>query len=261
MARSPIASGESPSPALAVLHACIRQDCAALARAALDHELRHFLRSHASLRTAAGERALVRNGFLPARRLRTVVGDIAVQVPRLRDRRRAGLRFHSALLYPYLRRARQEPGLPACYLEAWRHGDGRALLQALFGPHALDLPPSLLQTILTGWEDEFRRFRTEALLPQDQLYWWGNVFREDGADRFLFLVGLNLQGRRQLLAVQPCGDSRDADWDRLFAGLRQRGLHDCARLACAPATSGFWTGATRHFPALLPAESGVLLVD
>jgi putative transposase len=64
-----------------------------------------FLARYADRRDAQGRHAVVRNGSLLEREVHTGVGAVRVKVPRVRDRSGTGLRFHSALLPPYLRRS------------------------------------------------------------------------------------------------------------------------------------------------------------
>ena len=49
---------------------------------------------------------VVRNGYLPERTMTTGVGEVEIQVPKVRDRSGSGIKFTSALLPPYLKRAR-----------------------------------------------------------------------------------------------------------------------------------------------------------
>ena len=48
---------------------------------------------------------MIPNGSLPEREVHAGVCAVRVKVPRVRDRSGTGLRFHSALLPPYLRRS------------------------------------------------------------------------------------------------------------------------------------------------------------
>jgi hypothetical protein len=43
---------------------------------------------------------VVRNGYLPRRTVQTGIGEVEVQVPKVRDRSGGGVRFHSSLLPP-----------------------------------------------------------------------------------------------------------------------------------------------------------------
>ena len=49
---------------------------------------------------------MVRNGSLPEREVHTGVGAVRVKVPRVRDRSGSGIRFHSAILPPYIRQSK-----------------------------------------------------------------------------------------------------------------------------------------------------------
>ena len=78
-----------------------------LAQAA-EAEVETFLEGHGSLINEAGQRRVVRNGYLPERDIQTGIG--AVSVRRVRDRGAGmggpAIRFTSAILPPYLRRTR-----------------------------------------------------------------------------------------------------------------------------------------------------------
>ncbi len=100
-----------------------------------------FVEGHADLTDEAGRRRIVRHGYLPERAIQTGIGPVAVRCPRARDRG-AGeaeprIRFTSAILPPYLRRARSiEELLPWLYLKGISTGDFSEALAALLGPEA-----------------------------------------------------------------------------------------------------------------------------
>ena len=48
---------------------------------------------------------MVRNGYLPEREVNTGIGTVRVKVPRVRNRSGRGIRFHSAILPPYMRQS------------------------------------------------------------------------------------------------------------------------------------------------------------
>lgn len=52
----------------------------------------------------AAAAAVSRNGYLPERAIQTELGDIAVKVPKVRDRPGSGIKFNSRLIPPYLKR-------------------------------------------------------------------------------------------------------------------------------------------------------------
>jgi putative transposase len=84
----------------------LRQGAQRLLAQAIEVEGALLLAQYAHRHDAAGRQAIVRNGSLPAREVQTGIGAVRVKVPRVRDRRGAGRRFHSALLPPSIRRSK-----------------------------------------------------------------------------------------------------------------------------------------------------------
>ncbi len=81
-----------------------------------------------------GRRAVVRNGYQPERTLFTGVGEVAVKIPKTRDRSGAGMGFRSVLVSPYLKKTRRvEEVLPCLYQAGISTNDFPAALEALFG--------------------------------------------------------------------------------------------------------------------------------
>jgi len=82
-----------------------------------------FLARYADRQDAQGRHAVVRNGSLPEREVHTSIGAVRVMVPRVQDRSGTGLRFHSALLPPYVRRSQSLAALlPWLYLKGLSTG-------------------------------------------------------------------------------------------------------------------------------------------
>ncbi|BCB09181.1 hypothetical protein HHSLTHF2_30710 [Vreelandella venusta] len=79
---------------------------------------------------------MVRNGYLPERTVQTGIGDVSVQVPKVRDRSGGGARFNSSLLPPYLKRYSIEELIPWLYLKGISTGDYQEALAALLGDQA-----------------------------------------------------------------------------------------------------------------------------
>lgn len=80
------------------LHELIRQGARDLIAKAVESELQGLLNQYADVSTPDGRQAVVRNGHLPKRTIQTGVGDVDVQVPKVRDRSGSGIRFNSQLL-------------------------------------------------------------------------------------------------------------------------------------------------------------------
>ena len=102
----------------------LRQGAQRLLGQAIEAEVAVLLAQYADRRDAQGHHAGVRNGYLPEREVHTGIGAVRVKVPRVRDRSGTGIRFHSALLPPYIRRSNSlEALLPWLYLKGISTGD------------------------------------------------------------------------------------------------------------------------------------------
>ena len=122
------------------LHDLIRQGARDLIARAVESELQCLLSQHAGVLTPEGCQAVVRNGHLPKRTIQTGVGDVEVQVPKVRDRSGSGIRFNSQLLPPYLKRAQSlDELIPWLYLRGVSSGDFQEALGALVGEQARGL--------------------------------------------------------------------------------------------------------------------------
>jgi len=118
----------------------VRQGARQIITQAVEAELTEFLDQHQALRTESGHQGVVRNGYLPERSITTGVGEVLVQVPKVRDRTGSGLKFNSLLLPPYLKRSRSvEEVLPWLYLKGLSTGDFSEALHALLGTEAKGL--------------------------------------------------------------------------------------------------------------------------
>lgn len=129
-----------PSPQAASadpLTEVLRQGARRLLTQTIEAEVETLLACYADERDDQGRQAVVRNGYLPEREVQTGIGAIPVQVPRIRDRSGQGIRFHSSILPPYMRRSRSvEELLPWLYLKGVSTGDFAEALASLFGPDA-----------------------------------------------------------------------------------------------------------------------------
>ena len=72
----------------------IRQGARDLIAQAVEAELQQLLAQHQNV-MVDGKQAIVRNGFLPERTLQTGIGDVEVQLPKVRDRSGNGVKFNS----------------------------------------------------------------------------------------------------------------------------------------------------------------------
>ena len=126
----------------------LRQGAKRLLAQAIEAEVETLLACYANERDDQGRQAVVRNGYLPEREVHTGIGAVPVRVPRVRDRRGQGIRFHSSILPPYMRRSRSvEALLPWLYLKGVSTGDFSEALEALLGPDAPGLSASTISRL------------------------------------------------------------------------------------------------------------------
>ena len=64
----------------------IRRGARQVIEQAIEAELAQLLDQYENVKTLTGNRAVVRNGYLPEREVLTAIGPVAVKVPKVRDR-------------------------------------------------------------------------------------------------------------------------------------------------------------------------------
>jgi len=236
------------------LHELLRQGARDLIAKAVEAELEAFLAEYADTAAADGRRRVVRNGYLPARTVQTGIGEVAVQVPKVRDRSGAGVRFNSALLPPYLKRSRSvEELIPWLYLKGVSTGDYQQALSALLGDQAKGLSANTICRLKRQWLDEHQAWCRRDLSDKRYVYWWAdgvysNV-RQDQRLCLLVIIGVTEHGRKELVAVEDGHRESEASWRELLTDLRQRGLTEGPKLASGDGALGFWKALTKLFPA------------
>lgn len=254
MTDSTLRALSQPEPQVAdPLHELLRRGARDLIAKAVEAELATFLAQYADQRLDDGRQAVVRNGYLPERTVQTGIGDVSVQVPKVRDRSGGGARFNSSLLPPYLKRARSiEELIPWLYLKGISTGDYQEALAALLGDQAKGLSANTVSRLKKQWEDEHTEWRQRDLSDRRYVYWWAdgvysNV-RMDDRLCLLVIIGVTEQGRKELVAVED-GFRESADsWKTLLTGLRERGLTTAPKLAVGDGAMGFWAALSKIYP-------------
>jgi len=83
----------------------VRQGAREVIQQAIEAELWVLLERLANVKTLHGQRAVVRNGYLPQREVLTGAGPIPVKVPKVRDRSGSSVKFNSSIVPPYVRKS------------------------------------------------------------------------------------------------------------------------------------------------------------
>jgi len=113
----------------------LRTGARTLLTEALEAEIEGFLSQYRDLRDHQDRQRVVRNGYLPERNIQTGIGQVAVKVPRARDRQpdhgSGPIRFTSCLLPPYLRKTKSMEERQCLLVIIGATGDGKKELLAL----------------------------------------------------------------------------------------------------------------------------------
>jgi putative transposase len=228
------------------LTAVLRQGAQRLLAQAIEVEVAMLLARYADRHDSEGRQAIVRNGYLPEREVQTGIGAVRVKVPRVRDRSGTGIRFHSALLPPYIRRSKSlEALLPWLYLKGVSTGDFSEALQALLGPDAPGWSPATLSRLKQGWQDELAQWQQRDLTGKRYVYFWvDGVYLEtrleDTRHCMLVIIGADASGQKELVGLWDGYRESEPSWKDLLLDLKSRGLTQAPALAIGDGALGFW---------------------
>jgi transposase-like protein len=205
-----------------------------------------MLSQFADYKDESGRRYVVRNGHLPEREIMTGIGPVSVQVPKVRDRSGTRIKFTSALLPPYLRRARSvEEVLPWLYLKGISTGDMQEALEALLGKGAKGLSPATISRLKARWEDDYQSWSQRDLCGSRYVYFWVdgvyfNVRMDDARQCILVIIGVTEEGTKEFVAIEDGYRESEESWLLVLRGLKQQGLEIGPELAVGDGALGFW---------------------
>ena len=231
----------------------LRKGARELIAKAVEAELEVLLAECSSLRLEDGRAAVVRNGYLPERTVQTGIGDVGVRMPKVRDRGGGGIVFNSALLPPYLKRAKNvEEFLPWLYLKGISTGGCREALESLLGDKAKGMSAAAISRLKEKWTEEHREWNRRDLSGKKYVYWWADgVYsrvRMDDKLCLLVIIGTTEEGVKELVAVEDGYRESESSWREVLSGLRSRGLKEGPKLAVGDGALGFWNALRKEYP-------------
>jgi transposase-like protein len=239
---------------------------------ALQTEVDEYLQRAKDARDEQGHALVVRNGRARERTVTLGVGELKVRAPRVDDRR-AGERFTSRILPPYMRRSpRVDEALPVLYLKGLSSGDFGEALTALLGAEAAGFSASTIAHLLQSWQEEYRAWRKRPLEGTDYVYIWADglhfqVRLEDDRLACLIIMGVRADGRKEVIAIEDGYRESAESWasPRYGSGasvlrdLRARGM-PAPVLAVADGALGFWEALRAVYPEALEQRCWVLKI-
>ena len=242
-------SKSANGPANRSLLGLLRKQATILVDWTINAELELLLAQQAAITDRRGRPACVRNGYQPVRSLLTNLGPVEVRIPKVRSRVERSVVFRSALVRPYLRRARVTiQKAPAHFLRALSVGDLHAAIGTLMGPEAAALPAPVIRRLSERWEGEHKRWLTGSLAPLKRASLWldsveGGDAPPHGIGSVMLAVAIDEAAREQILAVVHGTNETKKSWTQLLRNLRERGMppplhvHHGGKPACAMAAA------------------------
>ncbi len=247
---------ESPGE---VLEHILKRGAQALLQKAIEDEVQEFLARYEDEKAADGLRMVVRNGYMPERRVLTGLGPIAVKQPRVDDRKLRKEKneegFTSRILPRYLRRIPSIDNLvPALYLKGISTGAFPAALEAILGERAPGLSATTVVRLKKIWEQEYAFWARRDLQDKQYVYFWVdgihfNVRLEDNRCCILVIMGADSEGNKELVAVSDGFRESKLSWKEILLDLKRRGLRRGPELTIGDGGLGFWAALPEVFPA------------
>ena len=244
-----------PVAAKDVLNEILKQGAQQMLVTAIEAEVAEWIETHSHLADASGRRQVVRNGYLPERKIVTGLGEIPVRQPRVHDRRSKDQRekFTSKILPPYLRKAKSiEELIPFLYLKGISTGDMNEALESLLGPDCPGLSATTVTRLKTVWEQEYAQWSKRSLEGLEYVYVWAdgihtNIRLEEDRQCILVLMGATQDGRKELIAMTDGHRESAQSWSELLLDVKRRGLTVDPKLAIGDGALGFWKAVAEVF--------------
>jgi transposase-like protein len=239
------------------LNEILRRGAQQLLAHAIEAEVAEWIGQRQHVTDEHGRRQVVRNGYLPERKLVTGVGEVVLQQPRVHDRRPEEHRekFSSKLLPPYLRKTKSiEELIPYLYLKGISTGDFQEALSAILGPDCPGLSATTIVRLKSVWEEEYKDWSSRSLEGKEYVYVWAdgihtNIRLEDDRQCILVLMGATKDGKKELIAMTDGHRESAQSWSELLLDVKRRGLVVDPKLAIGDGALGFWKAVAEIFPA------------
>lgn len=239
-----------------ILTTIIRQSAREMIACAIEAELQEFIKQHAELINADGKQQIVRNGYLPERKITTGIGSVDVKVPRVRDRGSdiEKVKFNSNIVPKHLRRSSSiEDLLPLLYLRGISTNDFQDTLEPLLGKNAKNISPGVVSKLKSSWENEYNNWRKNDLAGKKYAYWWADGIylrarMETEKNCALVIIGVTPEGVKELVGLEIGYRESTDSWKELLLDLKSRGLDIAPLLATGDGALGFWGALSLLYP-------------
>ncbi|MEO6913296.1 MAG: IS256 family transposase [Candidatus Baltobacteraceae bacterium] len=189
-----------------------------------------------------------RDGYEEHRTIASGSTPVTIRRPRVRE---SAAPFESEILPPYKRRF---PELDKTMHELWLQGlstrDFEPSLRALLG-EITPLSPSTVSRVNRQFLDDCRTWSRRHIADKYVYIWADGVYLDAGAEDekrvMLAVIGVDIEGEKELLALDDAFGESTESWTALFENLRERGLKNVATLI-ADGAQGIWKAFSAVFP-------------
>ena len=191
-----------------------------------------------------------RDGYEDPRTIAYGSMPVTIRRPRVRE---SDIPFASEVLPAYKRRF---PELDKTMHELWLQGlstrDFEPSLRALVGETA-PLSPSSISRINKQFLDDYHTWCRRSLEDKYVYLWADGVYLDAGAEEerrvMLVVIGVDVDGNKDLLAIEDAFGESAESWTALFESLCDRGLKHVAMLV-ADGAQGIWKAFSAVFPSV-----------
>jgi putative transposase len=234
-----------------------REGARRMLAAALELEADEYIAGLGDQLDERGRRLVTRNGHARRRTLTTAAGRVEIRAPRVNDQRvdpdtGQRRRFRSSIVPPWCRRSpKVSEVLPLLYLHGLSSGDFAPALAEFFGASA-GLSPSVITRLTAQWQNEQRAFMSRDLSDRDYVYVWVdgvhfNVRLTEDRLCCLVIVGVRLDGTKELVAISGGHRESTESWADLLRDLKRRGMR-APVVAVGDGALGFWAALRDVWP-------------
>ena len=168
------------------------------------------------------ERKTHRNGYR-VRRWDTRLGTIYLTIPKVR----------TGGYQPFflVNRQRSEAALMSVIQECWINGISTRKMHRVFKSFGIeDISASQVSNVAKDLDSEVDRFRSSPIASQYPVIWIDAIYeeiRDSGkvmTKAILIAMGINADGRKEILAIEPMDEESKDTWTVFFDKLKARGL-------------------------------------
>jgi transposase-like protein len=225
--------------------------------AALEAEVAAYIAAYVGEVDERGRRLVVRNGHAQPRQVLTAAGAVEVVAPRVNDKRVDEVtgerrRYTSAILPAWCRKSpKVTEVLPLLYLHGLSSKDFGPALEDFLGTDA-GLSAATITRLTVQWQDEARAFNERDLSAVDYVYLWAdgihvNIRLDEEKLCLLVLVGVRVDGTKQLVALADGYRESTGSWADLLRDCKRRGMR-APVLTVGDGALGFWGALREVFP-------------